>query len=57
MKAGNPCPEAVRKEADVGVVVLHRLVVAPAFHGDAVFGAGKFILQGAGKFSFDRSCG
>src|SRR5277367_6280520 len=41
-KAGD---EAVGEEGDVGVVVLDGFVVAAALDGDAVFGAGEFVLE------------
>ena len=40
--AGN---QAVRKQRDVGVVVLDGLVVAPPLDRNAVLRAGEFILQ------------
>jgi len=42
------CPgseDVVGKEAQIGVVVLQGFVVTPALHGDAVLGAGQFVLQ------------
>ena len=35
----------VRKQSDVGIVVLQCVVVAAPLHRDAVFGARQFILQ------------
>lgn len=40
LEAGPLGEEAVGKQADVGVVRLDGVVVALAFHGDAIFGAG-----------------
>ena len=37
--------EAVGEERDVGVVVLDGFVVAAALDGDAIFGAGEFVLE------------
>ena len=37
--------DAVREEPDVGVVGLDGIVVALAFYGDAIFGAGQFVLK------------
>src|SRR5450755_277263 len=45
MEAGPAGEEAVGEQADVGVVGLDRIVVALAFDGDAIFGAGQFVLQ------------
>src|SRR5713226_4372149 len=42
------CPageQAVRKQADIRVVVLNRLVVAPPLDGDAVLRTGELVLQ------------
>ena len=44
-EAAEASDEAVREERDVGVVVLHGFVVATAFDGDAIFGAGEFVLE------------
>ena len=44
-EAGPAGEDAVGEQADVGVVGLDGVVVALAFHGDAIFGAGQFVLQ------------
>src|ERR1700721_2965414 len=44
-KAAHAGNEAVGEESDEGVVVLDGFVVAAAFDGDTVFGAGEFVLD------------
>src|ERR1700749_736889 len=45
MEAGHARPDAVGELKHEGVVVLQRVVVTLARHGDAVFAAGELVLQ------------
>src|SRR5215470_6456329 len=45
LEAGPGCEHAVGPLADVGVVGLQGIIVTLACDGDAVFGAGQFVLK------------
>ena len=45
LAATDACPNAIRKLADIGVVVAKRLVITPTFDSDAIFRTLQLILQ------------